>query len=697
MKRVTALLLVIVLILSSNITVFAVKKDNGAIQLMDNKAQKKISAVAVNLMVAGEDVVSDVPTVLVNNRTLVPIRYVVENMGIQAEIEWNQSTYEATIRTEDKTIVLKIDSDTAVVNGKTMKLPDGVPAKLLGYNGNDRTMVPLRFVSEQLGMDVFWNGQTQTAIVDLPKQEITGISFDASGLTPKIEIHTTGQINMIPTYVQYNNTNKLVIDIPNALLNVTDPTIIESTGTVKKSIGEKGITAVRAARFEADPRDVSRIVVDLESKKDYNVVFNAEQNKIEIQFLNNVKKIDVEQINSVEAVVIQTDEEPVYNVISLGNRVVVDILNAQLQTSQREIPVSRGGVKQIRTAPFAPDNNYNENDKIVRVVLDLEDWMKAEDIFIESDGNNVLAYFSGSPLKGIAYEKQKFNQSYLQLSLTEQGNYFSDYNRDSRELTVVVEKEKSELRETAWNVMDNVVESIKIDDSRDSEYNYITMKLAKGTEYTEQNKNNLATAFGFLFINKSMEQSKFVGQKIVIDPGHGDKDPGAISTNLKLKEKDLNLDVSKRLAKLLENAGFTVVMTRKDDTFVDLYGRSDIANNLGADAFVSVHFNALPTKTDMNGIEMLYNGSDPQKDSENFARVMLQEVVKELKATDRGIIERPNLVVIRETKMPAVLAEMGYLTNSYEESLISTDEYRQKCAQALFNGITRYFEEVILK
>ena len=183
---------------------------------------------------------------------------------------------------------------------------------------------------------------------------------------------------------------------------------------------------------------------------------------------------------------------------------------------------------------------------------------------------------------------------------------------------------------------------------------------------------------------------------IVLDAGHGGHDPGAIGSVLKVKEKDLALDTVHRLNKLLQDAGFSTILTRDDDTFVELRERPELANGLNADAFVSVHYNAHADKN-VSGVQVLYFPNEPTRDNKSFARIVQDEMLKELKAVDRYIIERPNLVVIKYTTMPAILAEVAFLSNSAEEVLSNTEEYRQKAAQALFNGITRYFDEVLLK
>lgn len=183
---------------------------------------------------------------------------------------------------------------------------------------------------------------------------------------------------------------------------------------------------------------------------------------------------------------------------------------------------------------------------------------------------------------------------------------------------------------------------------------------------------------------------------IVIDPGHGGDDLGAYHGTF--YEKDVNLDISKKLGKKLEEAGIKVVYTREDDVFVDLDPRVDIANNLGATLFISVHNNAMPDNSQYRGTETLYcppavdTGS--KMDGKKLAEIVQQELVKTLKTVDNGIIYRPNLAVLRKTKMPAVIAEIAYISNASDREKLKNDEFRQKAADALSNAVLKALEKM---
>ncbi len=176
------------------------------------------------------------------------------------------------------------------------------------------------------------------------------------------------------------------------------------------------------------------------------------------------------------------------------------------------------------------------------------------------------------------------------------------------------------------------------------------------------------------------------GKKVVvIDPGHGGTDPGAISLN-KRNEKDFTLAVALKIQTLLQqDPNIDFVLTRSDDTYPTLPDRVKLANNLHADVFVSIHGNSTTSKVSPSGTEIYYT----RKDSLSFAQVIHNHVVQALGLPDRGIHAK-SLHVTRETTMPAVLVEAGYLSNAGDEALMYTDDFQQKLAQAVVDGIKEY-------
>jgi N-acetylmuramoyl-L-alanine amidase len=215
--------------------------------------------------------------------------------------------------------------------------------------------------------------------------------------------------------------------------------------------------------------------------------------------------------------------------------------------------------------------------------------------------------------------------------------------------------------------------------------------------------------------------------KIVIDPGHGGHDTGTIGPN-GLEEKDLVLDVGRRLGKLLETRlGAEVVYTRKDDTFIPLETRTAVANQARADLFVSIHANSSHDET-ARGVETYYLNftSSPEalevaarenavseksiyelqdlvkkialkekiEESREFAGDVQQSLhsglaVKSPAIRDRGVKKAPFIVLIG-ANMPSILAEISFVSNPTDEHRLSTGEYRQRIAESLYRGIAKY-------
>ncbi|MBM3255613.1 MAG: N-acetylmuramoyl-L-alanine amidase, partial [Candidatus Omnitrophica bacterium] len=217
-------------------------------------------------------------------------------------------------------------------------------------------------------------------------------------------------------------------------------------------------------------------------------------------------------------------------------------------------------------------------------------------------------------------------------------------------------------------------------------------------------------------------------RKIVIDAGHGGRDPGAIG-RAGLREKDVTLDIAKRLASLLRSNGYNIIMTRSTDVFVSLSRRVQIANNSKADLFISIHANANRVRS-LSGFEvycipgnandyrralsaaeketlnlgnacisspslklrtilwdMIYTSNRAQ--SLKLARDICSSVGSNLNTRVIGT-KSANFYVLKGTSMPSILVEIGFLSNPSEERMIRNSSYRQQVASAIASAISEY-------
>lgn len=192
---------------------------------------------------------------------------------------------------------------------------------------------------------------------------------------------------------------------------------------------------------------------------------------------------------------------------------------------------------------------------------------------------------------------------------------------------------------------------------------------------------------------------------VFLDPGHGGWEAGASYSSV--MEKTINLAVSNKVKANLEALGFTVIMSRTTDTYVGLLERSEEANASGADIFVSIHHNAMPGNATVTGIETYYYQydsnyppiineemhNDPTRilESAQLASAIQDSLVENTGALDRGV-RRNTFAVLRETAIPAVLLELGYMSSPTELAKLTTTSYQTTLAKAITVGIVAYFE-----
>ena len=177
-----------------------------------------------------------------------------------------------------------------------------------------------------------------------------------------------------------------------------------------------------------------------------------------------------------------------------------------------------------------------------------------------------------------------------------------------------------------------------------------------------------------------------VNAVVVLDPGHGGSNTGASYGGV--NEKDLNLAIAKKVVPLLEAAGGKGTMTRTTDKTVGLYQRTDLANGLGADLFVSTHCNASTSNLKATGIyTAAYSASVP---GWRLAQTLRKSMMAATGAGDMGTEARPDLAVLRTSKMPAALVECGFMSTPAELALLRDSTYQAKLARGIADGILSY-------
>jgi N-acetylmuramoyl-L-alanine amidase len=506
--------------------------------------------------------------------------------------------------------------------------------------------------------------------------------------------------------------DRIVIDISNTYFSGKQQVI---------NTGSASLKAVRYARFDDK---TARVVLDVSGSPDYSIEKVGNQIVVHIDGtavdtdgsksgigdrsetrdedsdlesrgthdrdkLSVVRDFDIEYAvnNGADTVVISTNKSKEYNIMRLTgpDRIVIDIPETAAPRAQQQIDINSSLIKAIRYARFQKDT--------ARIVLDVNE--QAQFKVNEKSGLITLDILNPG-YKNIVYHNNG-DRVYLSLAgvqLTQGGEqikkfYTEEYSSDGKVYTITFPSTLADIGEGEMVINDGLLESISISKDASGINTSIVFKakskLAYRTIARPETKDTNIT-----IIRPALKEHKLV----VIDAGHGGREPGAVYGDL--LEKDLNLDIAKRLNNLLRSNKVETYMLREDDSFIGLYERAYIANDLNAALFISIHNNSLGDPN-YGGTMTLYY---PQKSNtqalsgKTFAEIVQNRLVNSLYTTNRKIVERPNLVVLKATKMPAALAEIAFMTNTADRRNLQDANFRQKAAAALCDAVVEALKKV---
>lgn len=520
---------------------------------IDNKYQELATA---KLEIDKKEIESTAKPINYQNRVLVPVRTISENLGFT--VDWKQETQKVIITNgegKDYKLELGIKDEKILLNEKEIKT-DVYPKLVVFGKDETRTMVPIRLVAEAFNQEVNWNQEKQTVEITHTK-EAKAYKEDA-------------KVKKEPAKEQKKENT------PKPETKNTE-SLIEIDGNIVKIKNIKG--------------------------------------KYKISTLNN------------------------------PTRFVIDVEDAKIKEEVKKYTNTISGITEIRVA---------NNEKGLRVVLDAGNIAKENFTFEVMELENNLAIY----IKDLRPEKT-FESIFEE---TEKENK----QKDTQQTTLV--PDTSEL------------ESI-INDINKAKKEAPTVTPIE----TKINKDGL--------IERTKESTL-----IVIDAGHGGKDSGALSTDKKSMEKIIALQAAQKLEVALNEKGYKTFMSRSDDTFVDIYKRARTSNSINATLFISLHCNSTPSnnRENIEGIEVLYAPRERVKrkseDQSKFAKLLLNNILAETNANNRGIKSRPDLVVLNSTDATAALIEMGFMTNSRELSNMQDDDYQNRIVSGIVKAVSEYVE-----
>ncbi|MGE5474045.1 MAG: N-acetylmuramoyl-L-alanine amidase [Ignavibacteriales bacterium] len=695
----------------------------------------------VSLIVNGKTLKPKVSPVIMNGTTLVPARAVFEEMG--AKVFWKQTTQQVTVKSLKNTIVIIINNQYALVNGKKEKLL--MPAKII----NENTMIPLRFVSEKLGLKVKWNpetyeikisdksdednvtednnsnqtdsgGNSSSSQGDINSGTINNISFQTSGEKTLVRIDSNSIISDYSKSELPADADKpyrVIVDIPNVSINIPKLTIPVEDGR---------IIQIRAALRQESPKIV-RAVLDLASKQGYSIDYSDNKKTLIISVGGSISQTDKTSSSQNQN---NSNGSAADNEIPTGSKDDLEFFNSKLGDYNRVgieeeedrvcISINKAKSQEIKVQRVT-------NPDSIKIDFDMVDFAEKEfmiplsttpltgiaaekidsengEIIVRTNGQapfqvieesteiNIYIYKEG--YKNIRYENSGAISTIIisNADTTKQINIEQD--ESDNEARILLPEGLLNTQEQSMYIHDGMVEGFKVIDKADSGQEIkLNFSVNSKVSYTirSDSKNN----FYIYFFARDKVNLPDGDILIAIDAGHGGYDPGAVykdkSGVVKLEEEDLNLDIAIRLNKILTDLGIPTIMTRTKDEYVELHQRPNLANSMKADLFVSIHNNWVdsPAVSGTMTLYYPYDDSDSGLTSKGFAEIVQEEMLRTIDTTDKKIIARPNLVVLNSTDMPSILVECGFISNESDRNRLTTEEHREKIAQALYTAVIR--------
>ncbi len=610
------------------------------------------AAEPVSLVIQGLKVEPDVPPVIHNQRTMVPVRVVAE--GLNAIVEWDQKTKTATITKENREIQLQLNNPVASIDGENVEL-DAPP-----FLQNNRMLLPMRFVGEALGITVGWESNTRTVYANHP------FSVEANGedVTGKVKGYVMDGQYYISVqdiarliYLDYEwdqEQKKMVIKKKDRSFSIKadEPILVDRSDRKRSAITKSSKSNNRIGEEVAKEIDSSLVITmdQLQEILDDEVInWTIEpEPQLVVERLRTLEKIEAIDREDETSVFLRTSEpvEPEHFRLVGPHRIVLDLPAANLSGELLDF-LNQQQVLQDQELALTEDEGKRKttNDPV-------------EEADLSETGDQL-------PEKGVSPENEEENA----VDDTESEEDIPDIASFDAESGLIIQDDNPYpvIREIRYSQYDQSPYTVRVvlELNRKSDYEIIPHKNG-----LEIKLNPLPPKTGYL---------------IIVDAGHGGKDPGARGTAGNV-EKDFNLKVSMLMVEMLsEYEEFQVMATRSDDTFLTLQERVELANDMDADLFISIHANAYVPGT--RGTETYYYN----RQSEAFARVIHKYLVEATQFPNRGVQTAP-FYVIKNTTMPAVLTETGFLTHPEENAKLMQPDFQEKVARALVNGIREYYE-----
>ena len=681
------------------------------------------------------------PPVIRNDRMLVPARAVFETLG--ATVGWNPDTRVVYIQYNDNNLRLTIGQTSLIINEQTVAMP--VAAQII----NGRTMIPIAAVGTSLGFSVDFRDRTvfidtivpepepeleldpvytQNADEDVDEKDYAEYDYDNSdyytelcedqlseddGLDP-IELPptpptvippVTGQIapardvstsviqtvdHPATTIVSVNppmasgqqiftivassaisgvertllEDNRLVLDIPN------------STTLVSGAIPVPPSLAVRALRASQHAATTSRVVLELQPGTEFRIDLNAERTVITIT-INNNTLTDVSFVPGAayDAIVLTGVSPAIISTQPITGHLNFHMANTMAATSI-DTAVQGNFASHLRLSQVG--------EHALTLSVAVNTFATAHSI-VQTGPNETTIRLQNTSFQNIDYdfETRTFRipkSSGTPLNITA-ATRFDMYHQHQFVLALSMDA-SAHLGTGEVLIGDPLVRSMTLNHTAGG-----TQLIFNGNQIFTLDVQEDAEHYTIRIMHPRERYQRIV----VLDPGHGGRQPGVVRDGI--RESDMVLQVTQKLLQLIEADGFIrAYTTRNSDVYVSLADRARLGNNTG-DLFLSIHINS-STNIAAHGIETYFRANSLDNfrslTSRNFADIIHRNKLVTLGSNDRGV-RTANFVVLRYSTIPAVLVELGFMSNAAERERITGTEFQWQAARALYNGLLEAF------
>ena len=584
-------------------------------------------------------------------------------------------------------------------------------------DAQNRTMVPIRFISDEFGARVDWMPTEQRVTIRYQGQEIVlwigsrDARINGNTVTMDTQAVLVNGRTMVPIRfigesfwadVDWQPNNRMVVITRGAGVNQTqgDTIIVASDNVNVRSGAGTGYSLVGQVVRGNEFRIMSS-ANDSEGRVWYQITLNNGRVGWIAGWLVTLSGNNHNQTPP-------QNESPVLS----GDGGQVAIVIGNVVNLRRGPGTSYDILGTTRSGDMLEILNGTNGWHHVRTVCGTQGWISGQHISVQnirddrrpqiaSRGAGRIVSFNNpsflySALMGLEYEEQD-EAFFITLTGDRGMSYNIMYLENPYRIVIDIQGVTVDLPQGAENIPLNNAFVNRIRVSQFSEnVGRVVLELRSPIVIRELSRQG-DSELTFL-----LQRTSLAGALIVIDPGHGtlrdtgSTDPGAVGLT-GLAERDVVMDISNRVADILREKGAEVVLTREGpSTNLTLQCRAQIANSLDADLFVSIHANA-NTNRDIGGTSTFFYApaDNPRLASQRFQRIRLAQLVQDSLVEhggrqDIGIIQRP-FVVIRDTNMPSILVETAFISNPTEEQLLADPEFRARMARGIAEGIERFF------